>query len=192
MIEAPAHITEALDRDFPGVRLEFNEALSVWVVTDWGYFPNGAPARDVAVRCGHYMKGVQHGPFSPRRACFALVDHETGQRWVPTLDTLLPVLQRTYNGARADAKTEFIDEIEASETTEQEHAVQENKDAAREAARWAFDHHAGKGYFGAAGAVTAKQVERDMNKRLQQAENEQAGPQAEEADREMLLRMQGR
>jgi hypothetical protein len=167
--QPPRHIQKMLDRHRPGMKLQWNPRIGYWVLTD-DLFIKGQRTRRACYKPPGALVGIERYPFSRRSLVWVYGDTRTGERWEPVRDLLLNTLNRAMNGGRIWAREQFLDDFEAAEDAAtlkaKKAAAAKKKD---HLAEW-FDRAVkGRGVFSRHCATTAKQVERDIERRRAEA-----------------------
>jgi hypothetical protein len=187
LLPPPRHIESALKRLFPTVRLEYSEALDVWVVTDCVYGNNGEPATYYSYKTPRKLYGIVNSDRTNRVVLAELRDPMTGEAVAPTREAIIDALLAGHTGARDDAIDEVVNRIDEQEDNAEYRQLQERRAAGREVAKSAYDAHVGKASFSGAAAITQKNVLRDMTKTLAARQRDMENAQV--ADAEVMARM---
>ncbi len=137
-------IQRALDHRFSGTRVEFDETIGYWFITDWIYDLAGRPAKMLHFKVPSWMFGLFPSEFSNRRVAFIIQHPETGYPVEPTRDNTMWVLTTAWHGGRATEIQKMLDRCDEGEAVEKQMATAELHDASREAARVAWNNHKGK------------------------------------------------
>jgi hypothetical protein len=183
VIPPPPHIQEALDREFPGVRLEWNAYLGFWVLTDDLFHIDGTLAYDQCYPAPKALRGIEPYPYTNRKVIWVVGDLETGERWPLYCDRILESLRKAYRGVHPSQVEAFLDDLEAAEAAEEARQRAEQSAAARAAGAAAWDGMK-RSVFGRGFRSTpwsyARSVDRAYQKRMdQEALLEQAEIEAE-------------
>lgn len=162
---APRHITQMLERRFPGVKLEWNPRIGYWVLTDDLYI-NGQKTYRANYAPPGSLVGIEPYPLSRRSAAFVLGSVRTGERWEPCRDNILNTLLSAFNGGKVWAKHDFIDRFEEREDAYRAKQADVGRSDRLDKAGEFFDREVrGKSSFSRLCAATARGVSRDLDAR---------------------------
>lgn len=139
MIPPPLHIQQAIDREFPGVLLQWNAFLGYWVLTTNLHHVDGTEAYDACYPAPTALRGIEPYPYTNRKVIYVVGDLATGERWPLYCERIIETLRRAHRGVKPEQIEEFLDELEASEARELERERAEQSKAAREAGAAAWD-----------------------------------------------------
>lgn len=179
------HIQEALDRAFPGVKLEWSPK-GYFVLTDFVYGNDGSVASYFNYSTPRELQGLINSDRTNRVILVIFVD-EDGDPIAPSRDTIINGLYGGYHGARLDSINEMLDKLEHQEEHAGDAGIKQARDAGREMARITFDRHVGKVYASASGVTSQMKIRREMAKTLAQRQLEQDNGAL--ADEEVMQRL---
>jgi hypothetical protein len=175
VIPPPAHIQQALDREFPGVRLEWNAFLGYWVLTDRLFHIDGTEAYDACYPAPTALRGIEPYAYTNRKVIWVVGDLATGERWPLYCERIIEALQRAHRGVKPEQVEEYLDALEASEAAQEQRERAEQSKAAREAGAAAWDGMK-RSIFSRSGRRTpysyAKAVDRAFEKKRAQEDSE--------------------
>lgn len=188
MLKAPRYIQAALDRFFPGVRLEWHPRLQWWVLTDFAAYPDGMPAKNIALGVTNMMRGIAPWEKTNRGAILFWGRIEDGWREPLSLFAILETLRKHRRAPTKEAVNKSIDALEAREEAAEAAKKRAEHAASRDRALEAWDA-VKLSMFGAGIRRTpwthGKAVDAEYAKRTREASN---GNEAE-ADAEVARRL---
>ena len=187
-MKAPRYIQDALDREFPGVRLEWNPLVCWWILTEHACWPNGMPARNAWIPRTGLLRGIELFDQTHRRALLFWGRIEEGVKEPLSLFAILEALRRAKKGTTlrdTEAGINALEEREEDRTARQKMRERSmSMDRARDV--WKDMHQS---MFGRYHARTDWTHTRAINAEYEKREREQYGDQAAAADAEVAQRL---
>lgn len=186
-MKAPRHIQEALDREFPGVRLEWNPLLCWWILTEDARWPNGMPARNAWIPRTGLLRGIEPWEWSHRKPTLFWGVIEEGIKHPLSLFAILDSLRKYRKGTRVRDAEDSIDALESREQDAADRLQRQRRDAAMDRAKdvWKDMHQS---MFGRYVRKTDVSHTRAVNEEHARRERELQGDQGD-ADAEVARRM---
>jgi hypothetical protein len=188
MLTAPAHIKYALERFFPGVKLQWNPRLQWWVLSDHAVWPDGKVTRNRWQTAPGLLRGIERFPTTTRAPILYWGEIETGKRDALSLFGILNSLRRYWTGGHQAAISRGLDRLEEGEQRAEERQKSREREASRARASetWESLH---RSVFGAGIRKTPWTHGRAVDKEYDERMKEQYGDSAAEADREVARRV---
>lgn len=187
MMRPPEYIQNALDRHFPGTRLEWQPVLQWWILTDYCYWEDGMPAKDAWYPVTGLLRGIAQGKWCNRVPILYWGRIEDGHKEPLSLDAILNTLWKYRAAPTKAAVNASMDRLEAREDEAEARRKKRERDRARERASdmWSSMRRT---TIGNGIALTdwkhAKAVDSEYARRVR----EQTEAQADELDAEVLRR----
>lgn len=114
-MRAPRHIQAALDRFFPGVRLEWNGVYEWWILTQEAVYPDGMVVRNQKRPTPRLLRGIEPFAWTSRGALLFWGEIETLHREPLSLVGILETLRKYWNGGSKQEAAREIDRLEEGE-----------------------------------------------------------------------------
>lgn len=187
------HIQDALDRLWPGLRLEYDWQHSTWVITEGFYYTdNGLPAKDLYVVPTDAMIPVSGLRPVNRGVLCRLVwksdpldDTHPGIPVPPCRDLIISQLYRMFTNAREEGVSEQIDRLDQEELEVSLKRTSEYQAAYRDTAEQSWKRMRRRVTSTADGYTDNRKIERSIQKTMREEAQEERNREADAAVREL-------